>query len=114
MLSPSQTQKQQRIENLLSDGLSVETIAMMTGTSVRYVNHFVNSKNNTPMISIILNRKVYSVKISNKKPDDNYNFLAHLYRGNEKMPLAGTFFKKNTQSADVISWAKSTILKNGF
>jgi transcriptional regulator with XRE-family HTH domain len=49
MHSPSQTQKQQRIENLLSDGLSVETIAMMTGTSVRYVNHFVNSKNNPPL-----------------------------------------------------------------
>lgn len=72
MLSPTQTQKQQRIENLLSDGLSVETIAMMTGTSVRYVNHFVKYKNQIPMKKYTVNRIVmFSEDIEVEANDEN-------------------------------------------
>lgn len=80
MYSPSQTQKQQRIECLLSDGLSVETIAMMTGTSVRYVNHFVNPKNNTPMTESIfraINQKMFDILLDDT--DRTFNINSHTF-----------------------------------
>lgn len=61
------------------------------------------------MISIITNKQVYKVKISQKDNGSNYNTWAHIFKPKEKMPIAGTMFRDNIQAKEVIEWAKGTI-----